>query len=343
MKIGVCGAGGFARQFIPLFQAHPLVEEVVLAEVLPERRQEIAGRFGVARTCASLEELLRTDVDAVAILTQRHLHGPQAIAALRAGKHVYSAVPTGISVEEIGTLVETVKRTGLTYMLGETSYYYGNTLYCRQRYQNGDFGRFVYGEACYLHDMSHGFYEAFQHSGGEQWKQVAGFPPMFYPTHSVSMIVSVTGAHVTHVSCHGFVDEHEDGIFTPEGNLWGNVFSNETALMTTSDGGCCRINEFRRVGWAGGNSVHLSLYGTEGCYEEQANAQVWVTRRAGEMTDVSDLLKCRDIPLAEQDQDIPEALRGEFTGASRRSTRWAGCPASSPAWATATTAATSSW
>ena len=41
--------------------------------------------------------------DAVVIITQNWLHGPQAVHALRAGKHVYSAAPTGITVEEIAT------------------------------------------------------------------------------------------------------------------------------------------------------------------------------------------------------------------------------------------------
>lgn len=311
LKIGICGAGNFARAFIPLFQAHPLVEEVVLAEVLPDRLREQAKRFQIRRTCNSLEELCATDVDAVALFTQRHFHGPQAIQALKAGKHVYSAVPPGITLEEIGTLVETVRRTGLLYMLGETSYYYPCTLYCRQRFAQGDFGQFVYGEACYYHDMGHGFYEAYQHSGGAQWKQVAGFPPMFYPTHSVSMILSVTGAHVTHVSCLGWVDNHEDGIFRPDGNLWGNIFSNETALMRTSDGGMCRINEFRRVGWFGGRSVHMSLYGTQGSYEEQANAMVWVGHSREEMTDLTDLLACGSIPVS-QDEHLPDALKEDF-------------------------------
>ena len=122
LKIGVLGAGAFASSFIPLFKAHPLVDEVVIAEAFPERRAEQAARFGVARTCGTLDELCQTDVDAIAIFTQRWLHAPQAIQALRSGKHVYSAVPAGITLDEIGQLVETVKTTGLTYMLGETSY-----------------------------------------------------------------------------------------------------------------------------------------------------------------------------------------------------------------------------
>ena len=124
LKIGVSGAGQFSPSFIPLFQAHPAVEEVVLADIAPDRRAEFARRYGIKRTVASHDELCRTDVDAIAIFTQRWLHAQQAIQALRAGKHVYSAVPAAITLEEVAELVETVQRTGLTYMVGETSYYY---------------------------------------------------------------------------------------------------------------------------------------------------------------------------------------------------------------------------
>ena len=142
LKIGICGAGRFSKWFIPIFQAHPSIEEVCLADVFPDRLASQAARFGIKRTFSSLDDLCASDVDAVAIFTQRWLHGPQAVQALKAGKHVYSAVPTGVSLEEIAELVDTVKSTGLTYMLGETSYYYPVAIYCRKRYADGDFGRF---------------------------------------------------------------------------------------------------------------------------------------------------------------------------------------------------------
>ena len=291
IKIGVLGAGSFARAFLPLFKAHPQVRGVSIAELIPERRRKEAEAAGVTETYATLEELLASDCDAVAIFTQRWMHAQQAIAALKAGKHVYSSVPAGMSVEEIGELVETVKRTGLTYMLGETSYYYPSTLFCREMWRQGRFGRFVYGEGEYMHDMSHGFYQAYQYSGGPDWKRTAGVPPMLYPTHTTSMIVSVTGAHMTRVSCFGQVDGSGDGIFGKGLNKWDNEFSNETALFRTSDGGSARINELRRVGHWGGRSVRLSLFGTEGCFEEQPEADVWVNR-AREITPLDDLLRC---------------------------------------------------
>ncbi len=319
LKIGVSGAGAFAACFIPLFNAHPLVEEVAVADLLPDRAKAAAEEFGLARVLGSHEELCASDVDAVAIITQRWMHGPQAIQALKAGKHVYSAVPAGVSLDEIGELVATVERTGLTYMMGETSYYYPTTIYCRERFRKGDFGRFVYGEGQYLHDMEHGFYDVYKRSGGPDWKRTASFPPMLYPTHSVSMMLSVTGARVTQVSCLGYVDREDDGVFREDVSLWGNAFSNESALMRTSDGGMCRINEFRRVGWRGDASVYLSVYGTKGSYEEQANAKVWVSQDPKDRIDLRPLLECRSKPPSAQEaEDLHEELvKDFFTGTSQ--------------------------
>jgi predicted dehydrogenase len=314
MKIGVVGSTGFANAFIPLFKAHPLVEDIAVAELVPERLKTIAERYEIKDTYSSLDELCKSDVDAIAIITQRHLHAEHTLQVLKSGKHVFCAVPAAQSLEEIAEIVEEVNKTGLIYMTAETSYYYPCTVYCREQFKKGKFGKFVYGEAAYLHDMSHGFYDAFKHSGGRDWKKVAGFPPMYYPTHSTSMILSVTGARATHVSCLGYRDEHEDGIFKAGGNLWDNPFSNQTALMRTSDGGMARINEFRRVGWLGenNNSVHMSMFGTKGSYEEQANEKVWTGLNKEDLTDLKELLTSQDIKVPDYDQNLHETLQEDF-------------------------------
>jgi predicted dehydrogenase len=314
LKIGVCGAGGFGKAFMRLFKAHPLVDEVSVAELLPERRQKLREGFGIEKIFDSLDDLCASDVDAIAIFTQRWTHGPLAIKALRAGKHVYSAVPTAVTIEELHELVETVKETGLTYMLGETSYYYPSNVYCRERFKTGDFGKFVYGEGEYYHDMSHGFYEPYRGSNGPEWKKFASFPPMLYPTHSVSMVLGVTGSYCTQVSCLGFVDDHEDDIFKEEVSFWKNAFSNETALFRTADGGMCRINEFRRVGYSSGPSVRCNIYGTEACYEEQPGARSWVTRTK-EMTDLEEHLRCAPIEKPDNwEQQKKDGVQEDFFG-----------------------------
>jgi predicted dehydrogenase len=288
-SIGLVGAGQFAPSFLRLWSAHPEVTEVRLTDVLPDRLAAMAERHGITTTYESFEELLTSDVDAVAIFTQRWMHGELAIQALEAGKHVYSTVPMAIHADQIARIIELVKETGLTYMMGETSYYYPSSVYCREKLANGEFGRIFYSEGDYVHDMDLGFYAAYQYSGGERWKEVASFPPMLYPTHAVGNVLSVTGQHATHVSCIGVRDGRDDGVFDKDVSRFDNDFSNATALFKLADGGVMRTNEMRRVGYPSHiRESRLRMFGTEGSFEQLATVSLWQTKEGVE--DVSKLL-----------------------------------------------------
>lgn len=322
LRIGIVGTGAFAQSFIPLFKAHPWVEEVVLCDLDAEKLRRNCERHGIARAYPSLDALCESDVDAVALFTQNWLHGPQAVQALRAGKHVYSAVPPGITLEEIADLVRAVEATDRVYMLGETSTYHPAVLYARERFARGDFGAIVYAEAEYYHDFDHGLYDVMRWRGGERWLETAGSPPMHYPTHSTSQILAVTGARMTHVSCQGFVDPADDGIFRADVNRWQNTFSNESALFRMSDQSICRVNEFRRVGHPGG--VRMTLLGTEGGIEASVAGTWWVTKERGACAPLDELLACRGVTRESDGATFPgvssvhpvQRLPREFAGLS---------------------------
>jgi predicted dehydrogenase len=311
LKVGFCGTGAFADSFIPLFKAHPLVERVVLSDTNAEKLAEKAARWELTETYRSLDALCETDVDAIAIFSQHWAHGPQAVQVLRAGKHAYSAVPAGVSLKEITELVKAVEETGNIYMIGETSYYYPAAIYCRERFREGDFGRIVYCEGEYYHDMDHGLYDVMKWRGGDRWRELAGSPPMHYPTHSTGQVIAVTGAHATHVSCFGFVDNHPDGLYRKDVNIWQNEFSDETGLFKMSDGSMMRINEFRRVGHPGAEAI--SIYGTEGCFEQQATAQAWVTKDRSKQIDLKELLAPSGVTV--KVDGAMDALKDEVTHA----------------------------
>jgi predicted dehydrogenase len=265
IKVGLVGVSNFGSKFVPLFKLHPLVDELCVAELDPDRRAAVAKEFGIARTFASHDELCASDVDAIAIFTQRWTHGPLAIKSLKAGKHVYSAVPSGVTLEELGELVELVKSTGLTYMLGETEYYTGPSYYCRERFARGDFGRFVHGEGHYFHDMLH-FYWPF-YRANQDWKPLASYPPMLYPTHSAAFVLTTTFDRMTEVSCAGFTDDHPDGIFDPGISRWQNPFSNQAGFFRMAGGGTTILKEFRRIVT---NRTSKQIFGTMGSYQEMA-------------------------------------------------------------------------
>jgi predicted dehydrogenase len=292
ISLGLVGAGQFSGQFAKLFKLHPGVSSVYVTDVLPERALELCEQQGLAGTFTDFDALLASDVDAVAIFTQRWTHGPLVVKALRAGKHVYSAVPMAISEQEIADILRAVKETGLTYMMGETSYYNPATVYARGKQIDGAFGRVFYSEGDYVHDMDLGFYEAYQYSGGENWKQTASYPPMLYPTHSVGGVLGAIPAHAVSVSCIGVKDDRGDGVFDRNVSMFDNDFSNASALFELNDGGVMRINEMRRVGYPSHiRESRFRFFGTEASFEQLAQVSVWQDK--DKVHDISAALESR--------------------------------------------------
>jgi predicted dehydrogenase len=301
-SIGFVGAGQFAGQFTELFHLHPGVSAVHVTDVIPERATELVDLQGLAGTYPSFEAMLASDVDAVAIFTQRWTHGPLVVKALEAGKHVYSAVPMAITADEIGAIIEAVRRTGLTYMMGETSHYHPATVYARGKLAEGAFGRVFYAEGDYVHDMDLGFYAAYQYSGGENWKATASYPPMLYPTHAIGGVLGAWATHAVSVSCIGVRDDRGDGVFDRQISQFGNDFSNATALFELADGGVMRTNEMRRVGYPSHiRESRFRFFGTEGSFEQLATVSVWQDKE--KVTDVTTELEAAS-PLSVDDPSL---------------------------------------
>lgn len=61
----------------------------------------------------------RKDINAIFIATPPHLHSEMAIAALRAGKHVYCEKPIGVTAEQVRDLVKVAKATNKVFMAGQ--------------------------------------------------------------------------------------------------------------------------------------------------------------------------------------------------------------------------------
>jgi predicted dehydrogenase len=290
ISVGIVGVGQFGRHFIRLFRDHPDVHRIALCDLNAERLAHAAREFGITETYSSLDEICRSDLDALAIITQHWLHAEQAIQAMESGKHVYSAVPPAYAreleqtLELCDRLVETVRRTGQIYMLGETTFFRPETIFCRQKAREGAFGRFVYAEGEYFHDISHGLYEVLRNRWGDQFgRDKTGDPPMYYPTHSTSGVISVMGAHMTEVSAQGYI--YPDDEWHRLDTIWGNPFCNEVALFRMSNGATARICEFRRVGHVGREGFRI--YGTEASFENDVSGAKWVTKSGWEPIDLS--------------------------------------------------------
>ncbi|MBC6937109.1 MAG: gfo/Idh/MocA family oxidoreductase [Chloroflexi bacterium] len=199
-KINVAIVGlGFGAEFIPIYQAHPHANMYAICQRTKSRLDEVGDAFGIEKRYTDFEELIADpNVDAVHINSPIHLHAPQSIAALKAGKHVASTVPMATTVEECRQIVEAQQASGKKYMMAETVIYSREFLYVKELYTTGKLGRIQYLRATHQQEMLGwpGYWE--------------GLPPMHYATHVVSPCLALAGKDAESVTCFGSgrIQEH---------------------------------------------------------------------------------------------------------------------------------------
>lgn len=233
IRVGIVGHGYCRFGALFGFQDHPNVEIVAVSDLFPDRCAALAAACRCGTTYPSLEELVKDDrIEAVFVATDAPSHARHCIEVLNHGKHVACAVPAVYgSLEEAEALFETVKSTGLTYMMFETSVFHSANHAMRQIYKAGGFGKILYSEGEYYHYMPEPL------PSYQGWR--IGLPPQYYPTHSNAYGIAVDGCSFTEVSCVGIPSRIEH--LKAENNAYRNPFGTEVALFKTSHGGTARM------------------------------------------------------------------------------------------------------
>ncbi|NLF71830.1 MAG: Gfo/Idh/MocA family oxidoreductase [Candidatus Anammoximicrobium sp.] len=252
IRMAVVG-GRFGATFH--WHEHPRCVVTAVTDLYPERRERLKNQYRCDAVYDSLETMIREakDVDAVAVFSGAPDHAKQVKMCLDRGWHVVCAVPACVSLEEAAMLKEHKEKTGLRYMMAESSWYHQECIFARNLHRAGGFGELFYTEGEYYHD--HGDLQKaltdksglpYNPDGTRSWRW--GYPPMLYPTHSLGFLVGVTGERVVKVSCLGWrgtrpeVREHP---FVTD-NAYGSPFWCQASIMSTNRGHMCRVNEFRR-------------------------------------------------------------------------------------------------
>ena len=262
VRLGVVG-GNFGAGF--WFHEHPDCVVTGVTDLIPERRETLRSRYRCDKAYDSLETMIREarDIDAVAIFSGAPDHTRHTRLCMERGWHVVCACPPCLTLEEAAVLKEVKERTGLKYMLAESSYYQQECIFARNLYKAGGFGELFYCENEYYHDLREQYFEGgdftkpveydrvydtpFERErskSGHSWRW--GYAPMLYPTHSLAYLVGVTKERVTKVSCLGWsgsnsqLKKHPSRIDNP----YGNPFWNQASLMLTDQGHLCRCNVF---------------------------------------------------------------------------------------------------
>jgi predicted dehydrogenase len=243
VRVAIVGLG-FGAEFIPIYQAHPNADMAAVCQRSKDKLDACGDKFGIAKRYTSYDELLNDpDIDAVHINSPIPDHGPQTLAALKAGKHVACTVPMATSKEQIREIVELQRKVGKVYMMMETVVYAREYLFAKDLYDKGTLGRIQFLRGSHQQDM-------------DGWPGYwPGLPPMWYATHCVSPCLAILSspgkpALAEHVVCHGSGRIRDE--FIPK---YGSPFAVESATFKIKDTDVCA-------------EVTRSLYDTARQYRE---------------------------------------------------------------------------
>ena len=120
MRVALVGAGNLARwEHLPNLKKIRGARLHAVCSASGARGKNYANRFGAVYCSTDYEEVLSdAEIDLVMILSRNQHHAPQALAALRAGKHVFVEKPMAITEHECRALCRAVEETGKQITVG---------------------------------------------------------------------------------------------------------------------------------------------------------------------------------------------------------------------------------
>lgn len=119
VRIGLIGCGNFGESHLQAFRAVSGVEVAAVFDTDRERAGQVARQFGVARVCASIEEICSLpELSAIDVVTPEHAHLDPVRAALGAGKHVFVEKPLATDLAACDAMIQASRAASRFLMVG---------------------------------------------------------------------------------------------------------------------------------------------------------------------------------------------------------------------------------
>lgn len=163
IKIGIIGWGFMGRTHAHALRAMPLfypgagfrAEIAGICSRRLEKAREAAEELNVPYYTDDYRQLLaREEIDAVSVCTPNALHEEIALAALKAGKHLYIDKPLADTAQGARRIADQAKKSGVFTRMVFNNRYLPVTLRARELVDQGRIGRVLSFEGRYLHSGS---------------------------------------------------------------------------------------------------------------------------------------------------------------------------------------------
>ena len=111
-KTALIGCGAIHEAHADALKDSSFAELRTVVDIDEERAARSAAHYGCGYALDYHEVLKDPEIEVVHLCTPHYLHAPMTVDALRAGKHVLTEKPMGISVEQCEAMVRASEETG---------------------------------------------------------------------------------------------------------------------------------------------------------------------------------------------------------------------------------------
>ncbi len=148
LGVGVIGLGWWGDIHARIYSELPQANLVALCSRTESRAEELATRYGAARTYTDYRELVRDpEIQAVSVVTRESEHFGPAMAAIEAGKHVLLEKPITEDFAEAVQIVEAAREAHVHVMPGFTLRFETRHALVKERIEAGELGEILYVRA----------------------------------------------------------------------------------------------------------------------------------------------------------------------------------------------------
>jgi predicted dehydrogenase len=150
MRVGVIGCGTVSEPYLRNMTASPALDVVACSDLAMERAEARAAQFGIPGVCTQTELLADAAIDIVVNLTVPSAHFGVTLAALNAGKHVWSEKPLAMDRSETAALLRAASDRGLRLGCAPDTVLGDGLQTCRRLLDDGAIGEPLAGAAFFM-------------------------------------------------------------------------------------------------------------------------------------------------------------------------------------------------
>ena len=142
INVGIIGTGWCGGIRANSCADNPLIDQLHIAEINPQRLEEVAKSTGAISATAEYEYIVKhEDIDAVFIsATPETTHYPMAKECLLAGKHVFLEKPIALTLGEADELIVIAKQRKLKFTIGYSQRFSPKYAYVKKCIEDGTIG-----------------------------------------------------------------------------------------------------------------------------------------------------------------------------------------------------------